>query len=169
MTIADGQTIIASDLDALTTSALANAQTDNAQLPLGFHLWATFHNLVAGSNALYRRTVFVVPFDCYIESVKVQAGDQTAASTVTLALDFDGVLAPWEISISGSAGAGTTELTRLLYDNTKTKQTNVAATSMAFRVLPAGTTVAVTVSTTSVATPSMVAVGLCLREFFARE
>ncbi len=169
MTISNGSAIIATDLDALTTAALALIQADNAQLPIGFHHSATFHNVVTGTNASYRKQIFVVPFDCYIESVCVQAGDQTAASTVTATVEADGVLGPWDISISGTAGAGTTHLARLLYDNTKTKQSAVSSTSTAFRVLPAGTTVTITVSTTSIATPSVIVVLLALRQFFARE
>lgn len=168
MTIGNGNTATASDVLAMMATAMQAVQDDNEQVPAGLLLRQEFHNVVAGTSAERRKWVFVVPFDCYLEALSVEAGDHTAASTTTVALTADGAFYNWPVTISGTTGAGRTLLSRLLYDNTKSKQRKVSTVSRALRALPAGTTVTVTVTTTSVATPSRVGVSLILREFFAR-
>lgn len=173
MTISDGSTIIATDLNALITTDLGRLQDDNARVPLGYHRTFTFKNLVASTNALYRRARVIVPFDCYLETLAVRAAEFTAASTLTVTVEGDGALVNWPIEVSGAVGTGTTNVTRLLYDNTKRKVRKsgggFATVSTAFRVFPKGSTIVITPSTTSVATPSMCSISMALRQFFARE
>jgi hypothetical protein len=173
VTISDGSAITAADLNALTTTDLARLQDDNALVPLGFYYNASFKNLVTGTNALYRRARFVVPCDCYVEAMALQASEFTAASTITAAVTGDGALTNWPITLTGTVGAGRTNVTRLLYDNTKTKVRasggGFATTSQAFRVFPRGSTITVALSTTSTATPSAAFVSLVMRQFFQRE
>ena len=185
MTIGNGNTILSSDLDALTTTALADMQNDNEGKPLGFNLVFHFHNLVAGTGATRRKAIWVPPYDYYLEALCVEAGDQTAASTVQAAVTGDGTMTEdlgdnsdhgeedgfvfWPVKVSGTAGAGTTKLSRVLLDNTRSKpKYNFPAASQAFRTLLRGSTITVSAKTTSVATPSRVTVTLVLRTFWAR-
>lgn len=178
-------TITVAELDALTTTALGELQDDNAALPLGLNLNFFFPNLVTGTAAARRRAIWIPPFDFYLDALCVQASDQTAASTVEAAVTGDGTMVEdlgdtddhgeengfvfWPVKVSGSAGSGRTLLSRKLLDNTKGKPGYAFATSsQAFRTILAGSTITVSASTTSTATPSLVQVTLALRSFWAR-
>lgn len=170
MAISNGSASLAADLNAMLSASLAAIQSDNAQLPAGLILPLSFHGLVAGTTAERRKAIFVAPFDLIVESVAVQAADFTAASTTTVTITGDGPLVNWPISVSGTTGAGIVKLSRLLYDNTKTNAAkSFALTSRAYRVFPRGSTITVTVSTTSVATPNTCVVILACREFYGRD
>jgi hypothetical protein len=173
MTIADASTIIAADVNALITSGLATIQDDNDRLPLCFRFATQFPNLVASTDPLYSRARFVLPFDCYLETLAVLCGDQTASSSITATLTADGAQRDWPTSITGTAGAGATALGRLLYDNTKSKiQKNsfgFGANARAFRTFTKGGTAILAMSTTNVATSSVVSVSLVFRQFFGRD
>jgi hypothetical protein len=185
MSIDDLNPILSADLDALTTTSLAAMQDDNEGKPLAFNVNFHFHNLVAGTAANRRRAIWVPPYDYYLEALCVEAGDQTAASTVQAAVTGDGTMtedlgdntdhgeengiAFWPVKVSGAAGAGRTKLARVLLDNTKGKpKRNFPAASQAFRTLLQGSTITVSAKTTSIATPSRVTVTLQLRAFWAR-
>lgn len=173
--IANGSTIDASDLNSLPVASLGLVQDDNEQLPGGLEYFFVFQDLTAAivaANPERAQVRFVLPCDVLVESVDVEAGDHTAASTTTVTIVGNGAVVDWPITVTGTTGAGATKLPRLLYDNTKTPPTSAAdfaKTSQAFRVWPKGTTVIVTVTTTSVAAPSRISVLLVLREFYARE
>lgn len=173
MAIANGQAISKADLDALITAALASIQADNAQLPLAYEVNHTFFNVLPATNANNRKLVFVAPFDMYLESLGVNAGDQTNASVVTVDVTGDGALPSWPTRTSVACGAPPTANigTRLLYDNTKTPPgSDFKTKSRAFRVFPKGSTITVSVSvTTNAVAASMVQVILAFRQFFARE
>lgn len=188
MTISNGSAILAADLNTLTAAELALLATDNAQLPLGFVIPFHFPNLVASTTSYRRKCKFVAPWDMYVEALAVQAADQTAASTVSAAVSGDGTLVDdlgdsddfgeerglvfWPAKVSGSAGTGITLLSRLLFDNTKTKAGrggSFATASRAFRTVLKGSTLTVSAKTTSVATPSYVTVALAVRQFLGRE
>jgi len=170
MAITNGQTITAADLNAMLSSSLASIQSDNAQLPAGLLVPFAFHDLATGTAATRRKAIFVAPFDLIVESVAVQASDFTAASTTTVTITGDGPLVNWPITVSGTTGAGIVKLARLLYDNTKTNAAkSFATTSRAFRVFPRGSTITVTASTTSAATPNTCIVILACREFYGRD
>ena len=184
MSIANDSTITAADLNGMATTALGLVQADNAQVPGVYELHLQFRGVVAGSTDAYARYVFVVPFDCYLETFAVSAADQTASSTVSAALTGDGTLVGdldddtsvqdegklvfWPTKVSGAAGSGQTKLARLLFDGTNTKGA-FATTNRAHRTLLRGSTLTLSVATTSVATASAINVALVLREFFARE
>lgn len=170
MTIANGNTIAAADLNAWLTTQLGLIQDDNEQLPLGTLLNFFFHDLVTSTPERQRKAVFVMPFDGLVEVLAPQCGDHTAASAFTVALTADGAFANWPTSLTGTVGAGINKPTRLLYDGTKTKAAlNFSTTARAFRVLPRGSTVTLVVSSASVATPSTCQVCVVLRQFFQRE
>ena len=92
MTISNGSAILATDLNAMCTTQLGLLETDNLQLPLGFHHAAVFANLVAGTGATRRKHTFVMPVDCYLEALCLTAADHTAASTTTATVTADGAL-----------------------------------------------------------------------------
>lgn len=170
MAITNGSAVLAADLNAMLSSSLAAIQSDNAQLPAGLLVPLSFHGLTNATVSTRRKAIFVAPFDLIIESVAVQAADFTAASTLTVTITGDGPLVNWPVSVSGTVGAGVVKLARLLYDNTKTNAAkSFALTSRAYRVFPRGSTITVSVATTSVATPNTCVVILACREFYGRD
>lgn len=186
MAILAGTPTTAADLDAMTTASLALLQNDNELLPLQHNVNFWFHNLVAGTVATRRRSIWVPPYDYYLEALAVQASDQTAASTVEAAVTGDGTMTEdlgdnddhgeeegfvfWPVKVKQAAiGAGRTKLTRLLLDGTKGKPTqNFAQASQAFRTMLKGSRITVSARTTSVAAASLVQVTLVLRSFLSR-
>jgi hypothetical protein len=171
VTVANGSTVLDTDLTALTTTQLGLLQVDNAQLPGAVAQHFHFPNLVASTAAIRSKAIIIVPFDCYLETLSVEACDHTAASTTTVQLVGDGGVSLWPVSITGTTGAGTTKLARLLFDNGKTtsKRGLFPTVSRAHRTLLKGSTVTLTVSTTNIATPSQVHVALVMRAIYARE
>lgn len=180
MPITNGQVVAAADVNAMLNASLALVQADNAAVPLGFHARFEFPNLVTSTPERRRKVVFVCPCDMLVEAVAVEAADHTASSTLTVQVRGDGALVSdgqssdgddgWGVDVTGTVGAGITKLARLLFDNTKTNVGNdFEGTARAFRVLPKGSTITITVSSTSVATPSECAVTLVCREFWVRE
>jgi hypothetical protein len=188
MTLSNGSIALAADMNAAASTQLGLIQDDNEQLPGAYELHLQWRDVVAGtsSNAYRAKYVFVCPFDSYLETFAVSGGDHTAASTLAAAITGDGTLIAsvsnsdtigdegqlvfWPTKVSGTAGAGATKLARLLFDGTKTKSDLAfATTNRAHRTLLKGSTLTVSVSSSSVATASLVTVALVLREFFARE
>ncbi len=186
MSIANGSAATAADTNAMVTTALGLVQDDNEQLPGAYELHLQFRGTVASSTDAYARYVFVCPFDCFVETFAVSSGDQTAASTLIGAITGDGThvsdladtasvteenqIVFWATKVSGAAGAGATKLARLLFDGTKTKQgLNFATTNRAHRTILKGSTLTVSVATTSINAPSLITVALVLREMLARE
>jgi hypothetical protein len=180
VTISNGSTILEADLSGLITSQLTALQADNAGLPLGLYYNFTFQNLVTGTPATRRKAIVVIPHDMYLEVAAVQGSDFTAASTLTVdltaideyseQLEERNPLVNWPVRRTGTVGAGINKLSRLHYDNTKTKAgRNFNTTSRAFRSLLKGSTWKLSLETTSVATPSMCHVMLVARQHWARE
>lgn len=185
MAITNGQVASAADGNAMATTQLGLVQADNAQVPGVYELHLQFRGVVAGSTDAYAKYIFVCPFDCYLETFAVSSGDQTAASTLKGAITGDytvvddlldtesitdeGKIVFWPTKVSGTAGAGMTKLARLSFDGTKTKQgLNFATTNRSHRTLLQGSTITVSVATSSVAAASLITVALVLREFWSR-
>lgn len=176
MTVANGSAILAADLAALTTTQLGLVQADNAALPGALALHFYFQNLLATTPAYESKTTFVVPADFYLDAIAVEANNHTAASTTTVTVqssansgDASGTLGLWPATITGTTGAGTTKLSRLLYDGSLTPpKRNFATGSRAFRTYNKGNTLQMTVTTTNTTTASWVHVILVARSFYAR-
>lgn len=180
MTIANGSAVLASDVNAMVSTALGLVQDDNEAVPAGFQFRLEFPDLLAATLEYRRRARFVCPCDLLIEAVAVDAAEHTAATTLDVTIRGDGALVTdgqnadgddgWGIDITGIVGAGFTKLARLLFDNTRTNVGNdFEGTSRAFRVFPKGSTVEVIVASTGgVATPNEVSVVLLCREFWVR-
>lgn len=167
MTVANGSAILAADLAALTTAQLAALQADNAQLPGALALHFHFQNLVASTLPYAAKKILVVPFDFYLETLSVEANNHTAASTTTVRIDEP--LGTWPTEVTGATGAGNTALSRLLYDNARTKpRRDFATQSRAFRMFNKGSTLALTATTTNTTTPSNVHVTLVARSIYSR-
>lgn len=172
MSITNGSLITAADLNAMTSTALGQLRTDNAQLPLGKRLNLSFSGLtaaiVAASPQLCRKTI-VVPFDCYVEVLAVTASGMTAASTTTVAIAGDGALPNFPISATATTGAGVVEFGRTLFDGTKGRvgKANMP-TNQAFRAFTQGSTLTITATTTSVAANAVLQVEIVIRSFLGR-
>jgi len=169
MPITNGSTILAADVNEMTTSSLALVQADAGRIPVGMQAVFMFHNIRDGTSPHRRKSIFVVPYDCLLETVAVQCAEHTAASTATVTVTADGAYSNFPTSVSGTVGSGITKLSRLLYDNTQSSGKSFASTARAFRALTKGSTVTVTAASTSVLASSSMQVTLVLRQFFARE
>lgn len=170
MSISNGSTITAADLNAMTTSALALIRADNARLAgIVNHCYTSF-NVIAGTALLLRTWRFVVPVDTIVDWVLLQACQHTNPSTTTISITADGAAAAFPISVTGTTGtSGRVRIASPYYDNTVT---NVAdsfeTTSRVLRVWPKGTTVTVVIETTSVAAASSIGINICGRSFYSR-
>lgn len=172
MSIANGFSVEAADLNATGQIPLGRAQADNAQLPLGHEYVATFQNLVGGGSPTpvnRSKAVFVVPYDCFVESLAVVANDMTNGASLTVALSCPGVLDAFPVAVTTTLVSGALKVSRFLFDNSKANATaGYMSANPALRLLPKGATVTVNTSTTSTATPSSVQVTLVLRSYFNR-
>lgn len=171
MTIANGQPILAADLNAMLTASLQALLDDDKQLPAGNEINLYFPNLKSTTPTSLRRYQFVAPCDLLVECSVVQAADMEAGKTLTVTISGNGELVNWPMQIGPlGVGAGVVNGARVLYDNTKTNpKSNFATTSRAFRVFRKGVTITITLVTTSTTNGNTVQVGLVLREFFQRE
>lgn len=178
MTITNGQTATATDVNAMASTQLGLVQADNADYPAGFLVRFGFPNLVASTPAYRAKAIFVAPCDLLIEVLAVQTADMVGLVTVTAigdgALITDGDDSDgddgWGMKVSETVGTGIVKCARLLFDNTKTKVTaDFQSTAKAFRVVPKGSTVEIIATTANTTTPCECNVTLACREFWSRE
>lgn len=172
MTISNGQPVIASDLNAMTTASFLSLQADNAQLPIGWHTNIFFQGLtsaIAAATPHRTKAYFIVPFDHYIETLAVQTGDFSVGSTVTVNINVPGILDSFPVTVSGTSGTAIVKLPRIIYDGTKGK---VGAAYMpsnrALRTINRGASGTVLVTTTNAATASNMQITFVFRSYFSR-
>lgn len=170
MTISNGSVITAADLASLTTAPLLAMRVDNAQVPCGEQINFPFNGLVASTPAASRTAVFVLPHDILVETVGCNTFLMTAASRTTVTVVCDAT-PTMPIVVESATSAALVRFARLAFDGVLSSKTDkdFSTTSRAVRVWPRGSTVTVTVSTTSVATTSTCHVYLSGRSFLARE
>jgi hypothetical protein len=168
VTISNGSNILAADLNVMLDAVLDKVVADHRGLPLG-HFWRqTYQNVVASTPATVTTTALIAPFDCFVESVAVCSGDM--AGTFTLAIDGNGGVGEFPITVTGTLVSGRTELARKLFDGSLIDgQSDMATVQTAVRVFPKGTTITLAFSTSSTATPSTLEIALVLRGMWGRE
>lgn len=184
MALTNGSAILKTDLDAMVTTQLGLLQDDNEQVPGAYELHLQFRGVVDASIDAYTKYTFVAPFDCYVETFALSAGDQsgTVKGAVTgdgthvndldddVSLQDEGKLVFWPTKASLTGAAGIVKADRLLFDGTKTKQgRNFATTGRAHRTILQGSTLTVSVAAAAGAAASNIHVALVLREFWARQ
>lgn len=173
MTIANASAVLAADLNTMASTSLGLVAADNAQLPLAHEVCFTWQNVTAtvvSNNPERLKCVFVVPFDCFIETVAIVGNDFTASSAIGVVVSCPGLLEPaLPLTFSATIGTGINKLTRILYDNTRGSASPAyASVNPALRILLKGATATVSVTTNSSATPSSIQVTLLLRSTFNR-
>lgn len=172
MTIANGSTILASDLSALTYTALFDAKVDNERKPIGHEYTLRFDGLIDSTAANNRTAYIYIPCDCFLETVATRMGIPALSSTATVTItnNADSTNA-FPVSVSGtlSTGGVISRFQRVLYDGTAGNATSsYMASNRAVRVYPQGSRVTVTVSTTSTSALPQVQVTLLFRQYFGR-
>lgn len=172
MTISNGSTITASDLNGMCTTALSNVQADNARLPLGHEYTLNFNGLIDTTASNRRMAAVYLPCDCFLETVTVRLGIPALSSTATVTITNNADPAnAFPVTLTGTLTAlfAITRFQRVLYDGTGG---NVASSYMAanraVRVYPQGSKLTVTVSTTSTSALPQVQVTLLMRQYFSR-
>ena len=172
MTILSGSTVLSADVNAIVTTQLAGVRTVAAIAPIPWRVPLRFAGIVS-STPDFRRTVeFVVPNDCYVDSVALHAADMTAGATVQADITADGALRSWPITVAGVVAGTDYDAPRLLFDNSRVKTDangrRFAVSGRAFRVLTKGATVTCVAQTSSVAAAGTLSVILALRQFYTR-
>lgn len=172
MTIANGQPVEANDLNNLNGADMENVRSDNERLPGGVLVHFQLAGLVASTPPRCSKRVLVIPVDMYVDSLALQTTPGTAASTISVEVTGDGALPNFSMRLEGVLSSTLVKKhTRLLYDNTLTAKPGVdpALTSRVMRLLPKGSTITITVSTTNVLATMEAQVTLCGRSNFSRE
>jgi hypothetical protein len=173
MTIGNGFPVLAADLNSLGSTSRENMREIMQRLPGALYIDALFSRLTATSAEATRRMKFVVPADIYVESLCVQTTTaNSTAATITVNVTGDGVLPPWAFEVRDTLGTGATKKhARLLFDNGGTANPGVTPelTSRALRLLPKGSTVTLSVSTTNTLATMEAYIVLVCRQYRARE
>ena len=172
MTIANGSTILQADLNAMSALSLSKARLDNARLSGGIPLTVTFHGLVASTPVYASKSRIVIPVDMLVDSLVVLISPGTATTTVTVDVTGDGALPNFAMRIIGTVDAGVAVLpARLLFDNNMSANPGVSPqlTSRVARLLPRGSTILITATTTNIVATMSVQVTLAGRSRLARE
>jgi hypothetical protein len=171
MPITNGSTILAADLNALTTTSLGLIQADNARLPGYAPIVFTFQGLVASAPAAQRRARFVAPVNLLVDTLAVMTTPaNSAAATITATVSAGGILDDWSMTRTGTLDTIGKKQTRLLYDGTMNAKPglNQATTSRVVRLLPKGSIVDVEVETTNTLTTMVATIVICSRCYLAR-
>ena len=171
MTVANGSTILAADLNALTSLSLVLMRTDNRRLPGYAPLIFTFQNLINGTPAARRTARFVVPVNMLVDTLAVITSPATSsAATITATVSAGGILDDWAMEVTGTLDTVTKKQSRLLFDGTMTAKPglNQSTTSRVVRLLPKGAIIDVTVSTTNALATMVATIVLCSRSSLAR-
>jgi len=156
-------TITSASLNNYVTSGMAALQADKAAVTRGHHLSFQFELVNSNSPLSVRSRDFIVPRNCFVETVFVY-GESSATQSVTIEITGDGALVNWPISITGLFNASIlTALPRTWFNNASTKYGD-----RGFRVLPQGSTIRVEVKPSSTSNVNFLTVGLVLRQFFGR-
>lgn len=158
MSITNGSTILAADLNAMALPALVNTRVDNARLPGGVELMATLVGVVDTTPAYRSKVRVVVPVDMRVESVAVQCSPGTVGAVVVVDVTGDGALPNFAMQVRATLTAGLAKAARLLFDNTMTANPGVtpSLTSRVGRLLTRGSTITITVTSATNVVATMV-------------
>lgn len=176
MTIANGSAIALADINAMTTTALGNVRTDNAQLPIALEWTVPFRAM--RSNApitpeYARRAFLVAPRDLWLDTLTLKVHGLNGTTTATIeqeaavgtALAFISAT----VSVVGAGAAATASAVRTLYDNTRASaKSALIPVNPVFRTVPKGTRMRMTLTTTNTLGSEHVWCTLVCREGYAR-
>lgn len=154
-------TITATDLNAYMNGD--NLATTRAALPAADYLHFEFDALTSSVAAHRRQRQFVVPADCYLETIAVHVVAATTGNVITVSLTGNGAFLHWPVSLTELTSTTSDSLTRTLFDNSYSKLAD-----RGFRALTKGTTMTIEVAN-STANPVQVFVNLVLRQFYGRK
>ena len=148
MTIANGSTILAADLNTMAQPALVNTRVDNTRLPGGVEFIATLVGVVATTPSYRSKVRVVVPVDMRVESIALQTSPGTVGAVVTVDVTGDGALPNFAMRSQVTLTAGLAKSSRRFFDNTMAANpgVNPELTSRVGRLLPRGSTITITVS-----------------------
>lgn len=159
--------ITAADLNAYVTNDLADLIADKQLLTRSHQLSFQFKDFFDTTAEALRQRRFVVPRSCFIETVYAYGYDYPAPHTsMSINITGDGALNNWPIEMSHTFTSVSENFSRTWYNNASTKYND-----RGFRVLPQGSTVTVTVSSTRVSggtSTNLLTVGFVLRQFYGR-
>jgi hypothetical protein len=160
-------TISATDLNNYVIGSMSSLIADKELLPRSHQLTFQFKNFFNTTPENLRQRRFVVPRSCFLETVFAFGYNVPSPyDTMTVDITGDGALVNWPINMSHTFSSFTQNFSRTLFNNASTKFRD-----RGFRVLPQGSTVTLTVSSTRVSggtSTNLLTVGLVLRQFYGR-
>ena len=160
-------TISATDLNNYVTGSMSSLIADKDLLTRSHQLSFQFKDFFDTTAEELRQRKFVVPRSCFIETVYAYGYDSPAPYTsMSVNITGDGALSNWPIEMSHTFTSVSENFSRTWFNNASTKYND-----RGFRVLPQGSTVTVTVSSTRVSGGSntnLLTVGFVLRQFYGR-
>lgn len=157
--------ITAAELNSYVTTGMSDIIADKQLITRGHQMTFQFVNLLTSTPEKSRQRKFVVPRSCFLETVFVYGYEPFTTETITVNITGDGALVNWPIDMSATYG-GALNFQRTWFNNASTKYRD-----RGFRVLPQGSTVTLTASSTLAsvgAANSFLTVGLVLRQFYGR-
>lgn len=152
--------ISATDLNAYMSGD--NLVTIRAALPAAHYLQFQFDALTSSVAEHRRKRQFVVPADCYLETISARVLAATTGNVITVSLTGNGAFLHWPISLTQQTSSTVTSLNRTLFNNSYSKLADKG-----FRALTKGTTMTLEVAN-STTNPVTVYAGLTLRQFYGR-
>lgn len=156
--------ITETDLNAYVTGSMANLIADKELQTRCHHAAFQFVDVFSDTAEHLRQRKFVVPRDCFVETVSLAGFNDGVLSKVSVNIVGDGALVNWPINVSASF-TNYVNINRLWYNNATTKYAD-----RAFRVFPQGSTITITISNTkpSGGTGTSCNVGFVFRQFYGR-
>lgn len=154
-----------SDLNDYVTGGMASLIADKELPTRCHHASFQFVDIFSDTAEQFRQRKFVVPRDCFVETVSLSGDHEGVASIVSANIVGDGALVNWPINLSINA-ASYFNVNRLWYNNATTKYAD-----RAFRVFPQGSTITITISNTKPSgggTGTRCSVGFVFRQFYGR-
>lgn len=154
---------VINDADLNSYMSSDSLVSTRAALPAADYLHFEFDALTSSVAAHRRKRQFVVPADCYLETVAVHVVATTTNNVITVSLTGNGAFLHWPVSLTEQTSSTSDSLTRTLFDNSYSKLADKG-----FRALTKGTTMTIEVAN-STTNPVQVFANLVLRQFYGRK
>lgn len=120
MTIANGQSVSASDLNsAFADGYYTSLETERQRIPGATLHSVSFFEVLSGTNANLRTMTFTPNDDWELIEVGCYSYSSTSAGTVTATLTGTGLLDGGSIALTGTHSAASLDLTRYYTDTSK--------------------------------------------------
>ena len=150
------------ELNSYVTAGMSSLIADKELQTRSHQMCVQFKNVLSGTLPKFRQKKFVVPRDCYVDTVYAYVDASAGPYLVTVNVTGDGALTNWPIEMRQYVTT-TSNFARSWFNNTQTKYGD-----RGFRVFPQGSTITVTVSSEQPSGSNTLAIGFVFRQFYGR-